>query len=75
MQLLIMNKEFLVMASHQLTLITSLQFVHPTCCDYRLKGLVRSLDWRSDDFIEAMDAEKLTKLDYLEEVKVVAKFP
>ena len=36
--------------------------------------LVRSLDWRYHGFIDAMDAEKLTKLDHLEEVKVVTRF-
>ena len=70
-----MNEEFLVSASHQLALITSLPFVHTACCYYRLNGLVRSSDWRYHGFIDAMDAEKLTRLDHLEEVKVVTRFP
>ena len=40
----------------------------------RLNGLVRSLDWCYHGFIDAMDAEKLTKLDHLEELKVVTRF-
>ena len=46
LQLLIVNEEFLVSASHQLALITSLPFVHTARRYYRLNGLVRSLDWR-----------------------------
>ncbi|KAJ4943355.1 hypothetical protein JOQ06_005858 [Pogonophryne albipinna] len=49
----------------------SLPFVHTACRYYRLDGLLRSSDrprsWRS--------AEKTIKLDYLEEVKVVTRFP
>ena len=45
LQLLIVNEEFLVSASHQLALITSLPFVHTARRYYRLDGLVRSLDW------------------------------
>ena len=75
MQLLIMNEKFLVSASHQLALITSLPFVHTGPRYYRLNGLVRSSDWRYHDFIDAVDAEKLTRLDHLEEVKVVTRFP
>ncbi len=44
LQLLIFNEEFLVSASHQLALITSLPFVHTARRYYRLNGLVRSLD-------------------------------
>ena len=39
-----MNEEFLVNASHQLALITSLPFVHTARRYYRLNGLVRSSD-------------------------------
>src|SRR5271156_4908693 len=39
-----MNEEFLVSASHQLALITSLPFVHTARRYYRLNGLVRPLD-------------------------------
>ena len=40
-----MNEEFLVSASHQLVLITSLPFVHTARRYYRLDGLVRHSDW------------------------------
>ena len=36
-----LNEEFLVRASHQLALITSLPFVHTARRYYRLNGLVR----------------------------------
>ena len=39
-----MNEEFLVNASQQLALITSLPFVHTARRYYRLNGLVRTLD-------------------------------
>ena len=41
-----MNEEFLVSASHQLALITSLPFVHTARRYYRLNGLVKYSDWR-----------------------------
>ena len=44
LQLLLFNEEFLVSASHQLALITSLPFVHTARRYYRLNGLVRSPD-------------------------------
>ncbi len=44
LKLLIFNEEFLVNASHQLALITSLPFVHTARRYYRLNGLVSSLD-------------------------------
>ena len=44
LQLLIFNEEFLVNASHQLALITSLPFVHTARRYYRLNGLVSPLD-------------------------------
>ena len=40
-----MNEEFLVSASHQLALITSLPFVHTARRYYRLNGSVRLPDW------------------------------
>ena len=46
LQLLVFNEEFLVSASHQLALITSLPFVHTARRYYRLNGLVRSPDCR-----------------------------
>ena len=45
LQLLLFNEEFLVSASHQLALITSLPFVHTARRYYRLNGLVRLPDW------------------------------
>ena len=45
LQLLVFNEEFLVSASHQLALITSLPFVHTARRYYRLNGLVRPRDW------------------------------
>ena len=48
-----MNEEFLVSASHQLALITSLPFVHTARRYYRLNGLVRSPDWRLCGFTAA----------------------
>ena len=46
LQLLIFNEEFLVSASHQLALITSLPFVHTARRSYRLGVLVNRWDWR-----------------------------
>ena len=43
-----LNEEFLVRASHQLVLITSLPFVHTARRYYRSNGLVRMRDWRSE---------------------------
>jgi hypothetical protein len=40
-----MNEEFLVNVSHQLTLITSLPFVHTARRTYRLNGSVRPQDF------------------------------
>ena len=44
LQLLIFNEEFLVSASHQLVLITSLPFVHTARRSYRLSDPVNNLD-------------------------------
>src|SRR5271169_2572443 len=75
LQLLLFNEEYLVSASHQLALITSLPFVHTARRYYRLNGLVRSLDrlWGAGD--GTPPSEKLIKLGHLEEVKVVTRFP
>ena len=76
LQLLIFNEEFLVSASHQLALITSLPFVHTARRYYRLNGLVRPPDWRRHSVsCREWEAGKLFKLDHLEEVKVVTRFP
>ena len=73
LQLLIFNEEFLVNASHQLALITSLPFVHTARRYYRLNVLVRLLDCGSCR--EADGRKKGVKLEHLEEVKVVTRFP
>ena len=44
LQLLSLNEEFLVNASHQLALITSLPFVHTARRTYRLNGPVKFSD-------------------------------
>ena len=44
LQLLVFNEEFLVNASHQLALITSLPFVHTARRTYRLDGPVKPSD-------------------------------
>ena len=44
LQLLVFNEEFLVSASHQLALITSLPFVHTARRSYRLNGPVKTSD-------------------------------
>ncbi len=44
LQFLIFNEEFLVNASHQLALITSLPFVHTARRYYRLNDLVSTRD-------------------------------
>ena len=76
LQLLILNEEFLVSAGQQLALITSLPFVHTARRYYRLNGLVRSSDRTRDDRQRSWrTSEKSIKLDHLEEVKVVTRFP
>jgi hypothetical protein len=49
LQLLVFNEEFLVSASHQLALITSLPFVHTARRYYRLNVLVRTWDPESPE--------------------------
>ena len=51
LQLLVFNEEFLVNASHQLALITSLPFVHTARRTYRLNGPVRLPDRSKSSFI------------------------
>ena len=74
LQLLLFNEEFLVSASHQLALITSLPFVHTARRYYRLNGSVRLSDWPRR-WQHSPRAGKLFKLGHLEEVKVVTRFP
>ena len=68
------NEEFPVHANHQFALITSLPFVHTARRYYRLDGLVRALDRQLARF-PSRHAEKTFKLDHLEGVKVVTRFP
>ena len=75
LQFLILNEEFLVSASHQLALITSLPFVHTARRYYRLKGLVRCPDCASGGRKSCRGSKKPTKLIFAEEVKVVTRFP
>ncbi|EDO29348.1 predicted protein, partial [Nematostella vectensis] len=53
------NEEFLVSASHQLALITSLPFVHTARRYYRLNGLVRPSNWRRGPGNGATDCRKV----------------
>ena len=69
-----MNEEFLVNASHQLALITSLPFVHTARRTYRLNGSVRSLE-RLGATARECRGVKLLKPHYLEEGEVVTRFP
>ena len=76
MQLFILNEEFLVSASHQLALITSLPLVHTARRYYRLNDKIKSLDLiELTRVILSLLSEKLPKSYYLEEVKVVTRFP
>ena len=74
LQLLILNEECLVSASHQLALITSLPFVHTARRSYRLNGPVKSSDYQTESFGLPF-GEKLIKPYHLEEGEVVTRFP
>ena len=74
LQLLILNEEFLVNASHQLVLITSLPFVHTARRTYRLNGSVKISDCGLDAFGQP-GCGKLFKPHHLEEGEVVTRFP
>ena len=80
LQLSPLNEEFPVGASHQLASITSLPFVHTARRYYRSNDVVRSSDWRllgsrASAWQKSLFAGKRIKLDRLEEVKVVTRFP
>ena len=62
LQLLILNEEFLVNASHQLALITSLPFVHTARRTYRLNGSVKIPDCSFAFFIGGVAAESYLNL-------------
>src|SRR5271156_1555242 len=70
LQLLILNEEFLVNASHQLALITSLPFVHTARRTYRLNDSVKISD-RSVMTFGLFRHGKLFKPHHLEEGEVV----
>jgi len=77
LELLVLNEEFLVNASHQLALITSLPFVHTARRYYRLNDLVSAVDIFSFrlSFSGCGKSWKQRKPGYLEEVKVVTRVP
>ena len=62
LQFLIFNEEFLVSASHQLVLITSLPFVHTARRSYRLSVPVNNSDCSSVGIPHAA-AESLVNLN------------
>ena len=74
LQLLILNEEFLVNASHQLALITSLPFVHTARRTYRLNGSVKISDFDIHSLLN-LYCGKLSKPHHLEEGEVVTRFP
>ena len=74
LQLLVFNEEFLVNASHQLALITSLPFVHTARRSYRLNVPVKTVDRESREFTHNF-LEKRFKPYHLEEGEVVTRFP
>ena len=73
LQLLIFNEEFLVSASHQLVLITSLPFVHTARRSYRLSDPVNTSECERYSF--CFVRAKLNKPYHLEEGEVVTRFP
>ena len=74
LQLLVFNEEFLVNASHQLALITSLPFVHTARRSYRLDESMSPLEIAMEAF-GWMLRSKLCKSVHLEEGEVVTRFP
>ena len=74
LQLLIFNEEFLVSASHQLALITSLPFVHTARRSYRLNDPVNNSDCCIIQFLGVCGG-KSSEPYHLEEGEVVTRFP
>ena len=74
LQLLIFNEEFLVSASHQLVLITSLPFVHTARRSYRLSDPVNNSD-RNPTWFSRLGFGKSSEPYHLEEGEVVTRFP
>ena len=75
LQLLIFNEEFLVSASHQLVLITSLPFVHTARRSYRLSDPVNTPDRGIVQYFTGCAFGKLREPYHLEEGEVVTRFP
>ena len=75
LQLLLFNEEFLVSVTHQVALITSLPFVHTARRYYRLNGHSEHVGSLKASWQQPAFEENYGKLDYLEEVKVVTRFP
>ena len=75
LQLLIFNEEFLVSASHQLVLITSLPFVHTARRSYRLSDPVNTPDRGVVQYFTERAFGKLREPYHLEEGEVVTRFP
>ena len=75
LQLLILNEEFLVNASHQLALNTSLPFVHTARRSYRLNDPVKTQDRGQRLGNQLLACENLLKPYRLEEGEVVTRFP
>jgi hypothetical protein len=73
LQLLVFNEEFLVSASHQLVLITSLPFVHTARRSYRLSDPVNNSDCEVPGF--RVLCRKFSEPYHLEEGEVVTRFP
>ena len=74
LQLLIFNEEFLVSASHQLVLITSLPFVHTARRSYRLSDPVNNSDCSINQFAGRWCGKSYEPY-HLEEGEVVTRFP
>ena len=74
LQLLILNEEFLVSASHQLALITSLPFVHTARRSYRLSDPVNYSDYDGECLLPRC-CRKFSEPYHLEEGEVVTRFP
>jgi hypothetical protein len=75
LQLLILNEEFLVNASHQLALNTSLPFVHTARRSYRLNDQVKTQDRGLELGNWFQTCENLFEPYRLEEGEVVTRFP
>ena len=71
LELLVLNEEFLVSASHQLALITSLPFVHTARRSYRLDDPVKMMDRKDTRVFFFITFEPY----YLEEGEVVTRYP